>query len=114
MPPKSSIQAEWTTPKLGGLDADFVAQAEIPGAKEVAAASGPTSEGAVAVAPSATAAKPAATKPAPVSKDELASAPALRVPFGRGPKDKAFERERKERSEERQRHSGVRHKRRKR
>jgi TPP-dependent pyruvate/acetoin dehydrogenase alpha subunit len=112
-PPKSSIQAEWTAPKLGGLDADFVAKAEIPGAKEVAAANGPTSQAAVVVPPGANATKPA-TKPAPASKDELASAPALRVPFGRGPKDKEFVRERSERSQEKQRHAGARPKRRKR
>ncbi|HLV96278.1 MAG TPA: thiamine pyrophosphate-dependent dehydrogenase E1 component subunit alpha [Candidatus Acidoferrales bacterium] len=97
MPPKSSIQPEWTVPKLGGLDADFIAKAEIPGAKEVAAGN----DRASSAAPAAAAKGPAKPegKSESVPKEDVASAPPLRVPFGRGPKDKAFERERKERTE---------------
>jgi TPP-dependent pyruvate/acetoin dehydrogenase alpha subunit len=103
MPPKSSIQAGWTVQTLGGLDAQFVAKAEIPGAKEVAAGNGGAHSPAK---PVEKAAAKAAAKAAP--EPDVATAPALRVPFGRGPKDKAFERERKEHSE------AGRHKRRKR
>jgi TPP-dependent pyruvate/acetoin dehydrogenase alpha subunit len=129
MPPKSSIKAEWTTPKLGGLDADLVAQAEIPGAREAsgagtnggappaaAAAAAGASEparDAVAVAPAGTPAKPAAK---PASPDDMANAPALRVPFGRGPKDREFERQRNEARQKKQNQRPDRgpHKRRKR
>lgn len=97
MPPKSSIQPEWTVPKLGGLDAEFIAKAEIPGAKEVAAGNDRASSEAPAGAAKG-AAKPEG-KSESVPKEDVASAPPLRVPFGRGPKDKAFERERKERTE---------------
>jgi len=125
MPPKSSIQAEWTTPRLGGLDADFIANAEIPGAKEAAAANGEASAPAAAVAaaagassasPSASSAPAADPPAAPDAPEDVAKAPALRVPFGRGPKDREFERERNEaqRKREAQRQSRSRTKRRKR
>jgi TPP-dependent pyruvate/acetoin dehydrogenase alpha subunit len=112
-PPKSSIQAEWTTPKLGGLDADFIAQAEIPGVKETA---GPNGVARSAAAPAAKGAAQSAGASESKSKEDLADAPALRVPFGRGPKDKAFERERTEaqRKKEAQRHASGRHRGRKR
>jgi TPP-dependent pyruvate/acetoin dehydrogenase alpha subunit len=80
MPPKSSIEAAWTLEHFGGLEG------EIPGAKEVAAAG---NEGKRAAAKPAV--KPAAPKAEP--KTDVEEAAALRVPFGRGPKDKAFVRE---------------------
>jgi TPP-dependent pyruvate/acetoin dehydrogenase alpha subunit len=123
-PPKSSIQAEWTAPKLGGLDAEFIASAEIPGVKEAAGVSeasdavgGPSvqtvrnAQSVATLRPKDAAANPASKPTAP---QDIATAPALRVPFGRGPKDKEFERERNERNQENQRRGGGRHKRRKR
>ena len=132
MPPKSSIKAEWTTAKLGGLDAEFVAQAEIPGAKEAAAgtnggtmgspAAAAAAAGASAPEPSSSAIAVAAPKdPAKRAADsaepeDIAAAPALRVPFGRGPKDREFERERAEAQRKHQgtQKHGGRHRRRKR
>lgn len=127
-PPKSSIQAEWTAPKLGGLAADFIAKAEIPGAKEAAAGDRSATLGAISAAagasaaaastrtsnPSSSAGGKAASKPA--EQVDVATAAPLRVPFGRGPKDREFERERSDaqRKKESQRHAGGRHKRRKR
>jgi TPP-dependent pyruvate/acetoin dehydrogenase alpha subunit len=86
MPPKSSIEAAWTVEGFGGLEG------EIPGAKEVAAAG---NEGKRAAPLEKQAAKPA-VKTAVVKaepKTDVEEAAALRVPFGRGPKDKAFVRE---------------------
>lgn len=132
-PPRSSIKAEWTAPKLGGLglDADFIAKAEIPGAKEafragtngganspaaaaaVAGASANVSEsGTNTVALSVTSSGRPAEKPA--LAEDVTNAPALRVPFGRGPKDREFERERSEAQRKQpgsQKHSGRRRRR---
>jgi TPP-dependent pyruvate/acetoin dehydrogenase alpha subunit len=86
MPPKSSIEAAWTVEGFGGLEG------EIPGAKEVAAAG---NEGKRAAPLEKQAAKPA-VKTAVVKaepKTDVEESAALRVPFGRGPKDKAFVRE---------------------
>jgi TPP-dependent pyruvate/acetoin dehydrogenase alpha subunit len=86
MPPKSSIEAAWTVEGFGGLEG------EIPGAKEVAAAG---NGGRRAASFEKHAAKPvvktAVVKAEP--KTDVEEAAALRVPFGRGPKDKAFVRE---------------------
>jgi pyruvate dehydrogenase E1 component alpha subunit/2-oxoisovalerate dehydrogenase E1 component alpha subunit len=85
-PPKSSIEAAWTVEGFGGLEG------EIPGAKEVAAAG---NEGKRAAPLEKQAAKPA-VKTAVVKaepKTDVEESAALRVPFGRGPKDKAFVRE---------------------
>jgi TPP-dependent pyruvate/acetoin dehydrogenase alpha subunit len=86
MPPKSSIEAAWTVERFGGLEA------EIPGAKEVAAAG----DGGKRAAPlEKQAAKPMVKPAAPKAdpKTDVDEAAVLRVPFGRGPKDKAFVRE---------------------
>ncbi|HKN59768.1 MAG TPA: thiamine pyrophosphate-dependent dehydrogenase E1 component subunit alpha [Candidatus Acidoferrales bacterium] len=86
MPPKSSIEAAWTLEHFGGLEG------EIPGAKEVAAAG----DGGKRAAPfEKHAAKPVVktTVVKPEPKADVEEAAALRVPFGRGPKDKAFVRE---------------------
>jgi TPP-dependent pyruvate/acetoin dehydrogenase alpha subunit len=85
-PPKSSIEAAWTLEHFGGLDG------EIPGAKEVAAAG----NGGKRAAPLEKQAAKPAVKTAVVKaepKTDVEEAAALRVPFGRGPKDKAFVRE---------------------
>jgi TPP-dependent pyruvate/acetoin dehydrogenase alpha subunit len=123
-PPKSSIQAEWTAPRIGALGADVIAKTEIPGAKQVAEANGGASAPAAVVAAAALGPvppKPANNPPAepaeePASAGDFTHAPALRVPFGRGPKDREFERERTEaqRKKEAQRHERGHHKRRKR
>lgn len=130
MPPKSIIKAEWTTPKLGGLglDVDFIAKAEIPGAKEApsagtnGSANSPAAAAAVAGASESgstvAVSVPSSARPAekPALAEDVAKAPALRVPFGRGPKDREFERERTEAQSKHQggpKHGG-RHKRRKR
>jgi TPP-dependent pyruvate/acetoin dehydrogenase alpha subunit len=86
MPPKSSIEAAWTLEHFGGLEG------EIPGAKEVAAAG----NGGKRAAPLEKQAAKPVVKPAVVKtepKTDVEEAAALRVPFGRGPKDKAFVRE---------------------
>jgi TPP-dependent pyruvate/acetoin dehydrogenase alpha subunit len=123
-PPKSSIQAEWTAPRMDALDADFIAKTEIPGARQVAEANGGASAAAAVVAAAAVGPvppKPANNPPAepvgePAPAEDVAHAPALRVPFGRGPKDREFERERTEarRKKEAQRHERGHHGRRKR
>jgi dehydrogenase E1 component len=85
-PPKSSIEAAWTVEGFGGLEG------EIPGAKEVAAAG----NGGKRAAPLEKQAAKPAVKTAVVKaepKTDVEEAAALRVPFGRGPKDKAFVRE---------------------
>jgi TPP-dependent pyruvate/acetoin dehydrogenase alpha subunit len=86
MPPKSSIEAAWTVEGFGGLEG------EIPGAKEVAAAG---NEGKRAAPLEKQAAKPVVKTPVVKAepKTDVEEAAALRVPFGRGPKDKAFVRE---------------------
>lgn len=103
MPPKSSIEAAWTVEGFGSLEA------EIPGAKEVSAGANGGKR----------AASPAAAKPAEKTAAAKAGAgvpadgsepAAPRVPFGRGPKDKAFVRETREARETRD----PRHKRRRR
>ena len=93
MPPASSVEAVWTVSDFGAL------QPHSSPPKPVIPA-------AAHQKPAHTAAKPAtkhAAKPAekvpikppppPASESDLATAPALRVPFGRGPKDKAFRQE---------------------
>jgi TPP-dependent pyruvate/acetoin dehydrogenase alpha subunit len=86
MPPKSSIEAAWTLEHFGGLEG------EIPGAKEVAAAGNGGKRAALLEKQAAKpVAKPAVAKAEP--KPDVEEAAALRVPFGRGPKDKAFVRE---------------------
>jgi pyruvate dehydrogenase E1 component alpha subunit/2-oxoisovalerate dehydrogenase E1 component alpha subunit len=89
MPPKASIEAGWTVQEIGGVTP------EIPGSKEVAAGDN--------------GAKPRRAgeeEPVPTAQQKSSSADGerLRVPFGRGPKDKAFAKEMKEKSFERPRH----------
>jgi TPP-dependent pyruvate/acetoin dehydrogenase alpha subunit len=77
-PPKSSIEAAWTVQSFGGIES------EIPGSKEV----GASDNG--AKAPPAAEEKPIAK---PQQKTDGADGERLRVPFGRGPKDKEFVKE---------------------
>jgi TPP-dependent pyruvate/acetoin dehydrogenase alpha subunit len=96
MPPKSSIEAGWTVDGFGGLEP------EIPGAKEVAA---PASKGNAAnqASPASVAKAPEKASPPKTSADTAdGNQPAApRVPFGRGPKDRAFVREAAEKRETR-------------
>ena len=91
MPPKSSFDPGWKLEDLGKLG-------EIPGAKEVAASGG---NGAKSIAPSPrnpglppqSLADPNAEQSQPASLSsgaEIAEPAEPRIPFGRGPKDKAF------------------------
>ena len=89
MPPKSSIDSAWRMEDLGALG-------EIPGAGE-AAASGNGSKKAtpdaanVAVATGNAAPRNVPARTAAAAPGEIVEEPvAPRVPFGRGPKDKAF------------------------
>jgi TPP-dependent pyruvate/acetoin dehydrogenase alpha subunit len=92
MPPRTSIEAAWTVKNYGSLEA------EIPGAKEVAAGDNGAKSPAKAAAKPAAAEKAATEKSAaepvakPAAKSDGAKAlvQAPRVPFGRGPKDKEF------------------------
>jgi TPP-dependent pyruvate/acetoin dehydrogenase alpha subunit len=75
MPPASSVEAAWQVADFGAI------RAAAPSAAQTAAS-----------APKAHA-KPHSEPPADA---EIEKQPPLRVPFGRGPKDRAFERERQE------------------
>ena len=91
MPPKSSIEAVWAVEGFGSLEPETAA-AEIPGAKEVAAGGNgeaPSPKPAVSN-PAEKAEKAVAVKAGVAAKTDGSEPPAPRVPFGRGPKDKAF------------------------
>ncbi|MGH9770390.1 MAG: thiamine pyrophosphate-dependent enzyme [Candidatus Acidiferrales bacterium] len=87
MPPASNTEAVWKVE-------DFGAPVAVQRAAKPAAASGSrTSHPAKQVA--AAASKPVGKTPekppaSPAAEADVSSAPALRVPFGRGPKDKSF------------------------
>ncbi len=87
MPPKSSIDTAWRMEDLGALG-------EIPTARDVAAAANGSKTPASAVAKTTVAATAPGNAPArtpPAAPGEIVEEPAApRVPFGRGPKDKAF------------------------
>jgi pyruvate dehydrogenase E1 component alpha subunit/2-oxoisovalerate dehydrogenase E1 component alpha subunit len=92
MPPKSSINPAWRMEDLGALG-------EIPTAKEVSASDNGSKTPVPATAAVATAAPAAADPEAVKAPARAASAATIdapkesvepRVPFGRGPKDKAF------------------------
>jgi TPP-dependent pyruvate/acetoin dehydrogenase alpha subunit len=88
MPPKSSFDPGWKLEDLGRLG-------EIPTAKEVGASGG---NGARSSLPAAALPAPSFVKPAaaqrqagqPGAPSEVAEPVEPRIPFGRGPKDKAF------------------------
>jgi TPP-dependent pyruvate/acetoin dehydrogenase alpha subunit len=77
MPPASSVQAVWDVRDFGALAVPVLA------GKQVASHSTPAK-------PPVPSANRVAKPPA---ESDVASEPALRVPFGRGPKDKAFRQE---------------------
>jgi TPP-dependent pyruvate/acetoin dehydrogenase alpha subunit len=90
MPPKSSINPAWRLEDLGALG-------EFPGAREVAAAGNGSKtlvpDAAKVAAASAGGAEPgnAVARTPSAARGEIVEEPAVpRVPFGRGPKDKAF------------------------
>jgi TPP-dependent pyruvate/acetoin dehydrogenase alpha subunit len=86
MPPQSSIDPAWRMEDLGALG-------EIPAAKDVAASGHGWKTPAPAASKTAVGAAPgnAAARSATAAAGEIAEEPAVpRVPFGRGPKDKAF------------------------
>jgi len=88
LPPASCVEAVWRVTDFGA----FVPPA--PAAKPaVAAAAGRVEKLGAKPAPAPVAALPATPEPAEEQP--------LRVPFGRGPKDRAFERERLEKQEKR-------------
>ncbi|HTS13703.1 MAG TPA: thiamine pyrophosphate-dependent dehydrogenase E1 component subunit alpha [Candidatus Limnocylindrales bacterium] len=90
MPPKSSLAAEWRVPGFGALEAkDGGANGAKAAGSGVKAAQKPTQK----------IVQKAAAKSS--SKSENGQEAAARVPFGRGPKDKAFARERQEKREKR-------------
>jgi TPP-dependent pyruvate/acetoin dehydrogenase alpha subunit len=96
MPPGSSVEVAWKV-------ADFGAAAAVPVAAAIAppALAKPNSKSPAHPAhhppahPSAhpPAAESPAAQPPKAAEQDVAEAPPLRVPFGRGPKDRAFERE---------------------
>jgi pyruvate dehydrogenase E1 component alpha subunit/2-oxoisovalerate dehydrogenase E1 component alpha subunit len=93
MPPISSVEGVWTIPDFGAMrPSPALTRPPISVAPHLKQAAHTAKHGA----------KPAGEPhekvhpkhPAPVSPEpDLATAPALRVPFGRGPKDKAFRQE---------------------
>jgi pyruvate dehydrogenase E1 component alpha subunit/2-oxoisovalerate dehydrogenase E1 component alpha subunit len=89
LPPASCVEAVWKVTDFGA----FVPPA--PAAKPAVAAAGRVEKPGAKPAPTPT---PVAEPPA---TPELAEEQPLRVPFGRGPKDRAFERERLDKQEKR-------------
>ncbi len=87
LPPASSVEAVWKVTDFGA----FVPPA--PASKPAGGAAGHVEKPVAKPAPTPVA--------APSATPELAEEQPLRVPFGRGPKDRAFERERLEKQEKR-------------
>jgi TPP-dependent pyruvate/acetoin dehydrogenase alpha subunit len=98
MPPRASIEAAWTVEGFGAPEG------ETRGAK--GAASGDDDSSRAKHAPPAPAPKPAEKIAAPKAdtapQTDASEQPALRVPFGRGPKDRAFMNESREKREKRE------------
>ena len=99
-PPNCSVDAAWEVKSFGSLDPD--ADAEMKAASQAKPPQQTSGNGAPPARsektapkspPKASADPPAAKTPAE-EKDALETAAALRVPFGRGPKDRAFREER--------------------
>ena len=89
LPPASCVEAVWKVTDFGA----FVPPA--PAAKAAAAPAGRVEKPGAKPAPTPT------LEAVPPAAPELAEEQPLRVPFGRGPKDRAFERERLEKQEKR-------------
>jgi TPP-dependent pyruvate/acetoin dehydrogenase alpha subunit len=118
-PPNCSVDAAWDVKSFGSFDPDAVAEMKAVAPIPVAAASKPAAAGRgngapplpaskfVPKAPQKSFVKPPANLPADPAetdredKEAIATAAALRVPFGRGPKDKAFRAERQEKEKSR-------------
>jgi TPP-dependent pyruvate/acetoin dehydrogenase alpha subunit len=93
MPPASSVQAVWTVSDFGALrPAASVPKPAISVASHLKPAAHAPKHGAKS-APRPPEKVGTKSPVAPAPEPDLASAPALRVPFGRGPKDKAFRQE---------------------
>jgi len=104
MPPAASIEAVWKVADFGGLTPD--AKVAVQSAEQRPAHHGRH-------APKAPSKPPEEMETAEVPADGVAveNQQPMRVPFGRGPKDRAFERERQERQEKRAaKHPHHRHK----
>jgi TPP-dependent pyruvate/acetoin dehydrogenase alpha subunit len=86
MPPKSSIEAVWEVKSFGALDA---------GGREAG-------NGAKSSPQAAPGGKPADRKNSAATDGPDAEIAAARVPFGRGPKDKAFRQQQEQKQQERQ------------
>jgi TPP-dependent pyruvate/acetoin dehydrogenase alpha subunit len=95
MPPASSVEATWKFTDFGAAaSANKIPPAKPQPVVVPAAAPAVVRAPIPAVAPTGVSDhRPPAQEPAEVGLDKQ---PALRVPFGRGPKDRAFERERQE------------------
>jgi hypothetical protein len=115
MPPNCSVDAVWEVKSFGSFDPD--ATAEMRAAPPPAAAapdrsatrgngnpSAATQPSKVQKAPPKQFSKPA-EKPAEKPEESATAETALRVPFGRGPKDRAFREER----QEKERHAKAKH-----
>jgi TPP-dependent pyruvate/acetoin dehydrogenase alpha subunit len=86
MPPKSSIHPAWRLEDLGGLSEISATPHAVPPGNGAKTPASDTPKVAATAEPGNTAARPLAAAPG-----EIVEEPAvLRVPFGRGPKDKAF------------------------
>jgi TPP-dependent pyruvate/acetoin dehydrogenase alpha subunit len=94
-PPNCSVEAAWQVKGFGAFDPDAAAEIKQAAASGGNGAPSLPSTKIVHHAPQ----KPPAKLPlkeSPKEKDSIETAAALRVPFGRGPKDKAFRQERQE------------------
>jgi len=106
-PPNCSVDAIWEVKSFGSLDPD--ADAEMKAAAQTKRPQPSAGNGAPSVRPEKTAPKsppkpsanPPAAKTTAEEKDALETAAALRVPFGRGPKDRAFREERAQKEKSR-------------
>ena len=93
MPPASSVEAVWKVSDFGAIQpAAALSKPAISVAPHLKPAAHPAKHGVkpATKAPEKTHNKPPAP---PAPEPDLATAPALRVPFGRGPKDRAFRQE---------------------
>jgi len=114
-PPNCSVDAVWEVKSFGSLDPDAAAemkaaaQAKQPQQLQARPGNGALPARAEKIAPptppkalaNPSAVKAAAEKTAAEEKDALETAAALRVPFGRGPKDRAFREERAQKEKSR-------------
>jgi TPP-dependent pyruvate/acetoin dehydrogenase alpha subunit len=88
MPPATSVQAVWKVADFGAAAAPADAAPQLPAT--------PKPHPKPAHHPAQQPPQPPVVHPAKPLEQDVADAPPLRVPFGRGPKDRAFEREQKQ------------------